>query len=54
MDCVFCLCPIFRLWYTEQGVTVCECGHRYEEHLRGVGSCLGDAEILPAVKTDES
>lgn len=45
----FCECLKFKLWYEQDGVKVCWCGHRDAEHLDaehldGERSCVGDVE----------
>jgi hypothetical protein len=38
---LLCDCEWFDLWYEEDGVRVCECGHPDDEHIGGHGTCTG-------------
>lgn len=48
-----CACDGFVLWYVDlAGVeaavrdeVVCECGHPTDEHVAGVGRCLGEVVV---------
>lgn len=40
-----CSCDGFSLWYDDDGVLVCACGHPAEEHLDQRGSCTGKVEL---------
>lgn len=49
---VFCNCEAFRLWYAEDGIEVCHCGHPRGEHLDSVKVCLGESVVYPAQAGD--
>lgn len=37
-----CLCPKYKHWYVNiVDISVCQCGHPMDDHLRHTGSCLG-------------
>jgi len=42
---VWCECGAFVLWYFEDGISVCRCGHPAAEHVDGDKMCVGDLEV---------
>lgn len=42
----WCTCGAFAHWYTEDGLSVCECGHPDGQHIDRTGLCTGDVKRM--------
>lgn len=45
----WCDCILFELWYIENDIRICRCGHPDREHVDTTKLCIGDV-ITPTGK----